>query len=137
MRRTAAAAPVTTSPPLIPENPFIPFAGSSAFDRVFCLNPSHYPATPYAPRKRDGTPRRPHLVETLHVGHLGHTFDLERDYGAGSPKRRRRGAAQGQAEPAPRRRKAPGSRNRHGSASRSWPGAAASSRKRRPAGHLP
>src|SRR5258708_711178 len=81
MRRTVAPAPVTTFPPRIPGNPFIPSAGSRALEPGYSLNPSHYPATPYAPRKRDGTPRRSHLVETLHVGHLGHTFDLERDYG--------------------------------------------------------
>src|SRR5258708_39039166 len=82
IRRTAAAAPVTTFTPRIPGNPFIPFAGSSAPEPGYRPIPSHYPATPYAPRKRDGTPRPPNPVETLDVGHPGHTFDLERDYAA-------------------------------------------------------
>ena len=38
------------------------FAGSSALEPAYRFIPSQYPAAPYSPRKRDGTPRRPNAV---------------------------------------------------------------------------
>src|SRR6202140_921806 len=80
IRRTAAAAPVTTFPPRIPNYPFIPFAGSSALEPGDCLIPSQCPSIPYAPSKPVGTPRRTNVVETLDVRHPGHTSDSEQDF---------------------------------------------------------
>ena len=54
------------------------FAGSHTLEPGIDLT-SRIPALPYAPRKRDGTPGGGTPVETLDVGHPGHTFDSERD----------------------------------------------------------
>src|SRR5664279_2027379 len=67
---TAAAAPVTNFTPRIPSNPFMTLTDSSALEPACRLLPSQYPAAPYSPHKRDGTPPRPKAVETLHVQHL-------------------------------------------------------------------
>src|SRR5882724_9098279 len=81
IRRTVAAAPVTTFTPPIPGIPFMACAGSTAIEPGHRLIPSQYPAPPYSARKRDGTPRRPDDAETLDVGHPGHTSDLQRNLG--------------------------------------------------------
>src|SRR5580704_2831295 len=90
-RRTAAAAPVTAFTPTIPGNPIMPLSGSSALEPCLASLESHYPVTPYARRKGDGTPRRPNPTETLDVGHPGHTFDLEWYLGGGRRLENERG----------------------------------------------
>jgi hypothetical protein len=57
----------------------MPFAGSSTPEPRYRFIPSQRPVAPYSARPQDGTPRRRVAVESLHVGHPGHTFDLERD----------------------------------------------------------
>src|SRR5580704_8667118 len=130
-RRTAAAAPVTAFTPTIPGNPIMPLSGSSALEPCLASLESHYPVTPYARRKGDGTPRRPNPTETLDVGHPGHTFDLEWYLGGGPGARKRtRATAQVPAKPVPRHRKAPDSRNRRANGSPAWLVAAWSWQKR-------
>src|SRR5664279_2474347 len=103
---TAAAAPVTNFTPRIPSNPFMTLTDSSALEPACRLLPSQYPAAPYSPHKRDGTPPRPKAVETLHVQHPGHTSDSERDFNSASvqeaARRRTPAAAPARAKPAPR-----------------------------------
>src|SRR5713226_4281256 len=55
IRRTAAAAPVTTFTPGIPSIPS-PFAGSSTLEPGYRLIPSQSPSAPYSARKHVGTP---------------------------------------------------------------------------------
>jgi hypothetical protein len=150
--RTAAAAPVTNFAPRIPSIPFISFASSSTLKPRQPLDcESVSPRTIFWPQAR----RNPALAKPewklwtcsiratlfLHSGILAANqkgdFNVRQAWKAAQAKKRRLEAAQIRAKSALSHRKASDSRIHRGNGSLSWPGAASSSRKRRPAGHPP
>jgi hypothetical protein len=66
--------------------PFIVFTGLTP--KPGSKKPMRLPrtATPYAPYKRDGTPRAETGAETLDVQHPGHTSDLKRIFSESRPQ---------------------------------------------------